>query len=341
MLPVPASGADTSNRCPQCHGLVDGLYRNMRDRLFDAPGVRALASCDVCSVVWLVPRPSTDELPAFYKTYFTHGDEFIDAPAGARTNPFIAAALARMGYRTAAGTLASLVAHVPQVFDACAGYAYWLPHVPGGTLLDVGCGDGRHLRQTQTLGWRVTGLEPDPIAAEVARTRYGLDVRTDDLHSLPDASFDAVVMHHVVEHLPDYPLALREATRVLRPGGHCVVVTPNTRSLGRRMFGRAWVHWDPPRHLQLFSPPSLEAALIESGLVSVRVWTTARNARFAGSASLEIRRSRNERASAGPPGLPRRVAGLLFQATEHALLAVHASAGEELVARGRRPDAAV
>lgn len=335
MRAVPA---DVLERCPRCQGALDSLYLSMRDRLFHAPGERALASCGLCSLVWLIPRPSSDELPAFYSTYFTHGDETVDGGAPSPRNPFVNAALTRMGYDGRPGMLAALMVRLPQVFDACAGHAYWLPRVPNGTLLDVGCGDGRHLRQTQALGWRVTGLEPDPVAAEVARTRFGLDVRTDDLGSLPDASFDAIVMHHVVEHLPDHARDLRNVWRVLRPGGRCVIVTPNTRSLGRRIFGRAWVHWDPPRHLQLFCPSSLRTALTESGLVDVRVWTTARNARFAGSASLEIGRSTDERATTGPPSVPRRVAGLLFQILEHALLAVDASAGEEVVATGQRAD---
>jgi SAM-dependent methyltransferase len=217
------------------------------------------------------------------------------------------------------------------VRDLLLGQVYWLP-TPPGRLLDVGCGDGRHLRLLRTLGWEVLGIDTDGAAAEVARKTFGLDVRTSTMRELPEAWFDAVVLHHVFEHVLDPDETLRDIRRVLRPGGRCIIVTPNGASLAQRLFGRSWVHWDPPRHLQVFVPTSLRTVLARHRFSRIDVRTTARNARFAWSASTGIRLSANERTGAGAPPLLRRISGLGFQVVESLALTVNGHLGEELVA---------
>jgi hypothetical protein len=58
-----------------------------------------------------------------------------------------------------------------------------------------------------------------------------------------------------------------------------VVVTPNSRSLGSRWFGRSWRGWEVPRHLFVFSPESLKACAERAGLQVAEIRTTARSAR--------------------------------------------------------------
>jgi len=107
--------------------------------------------------------------------------------------------------------------------------AYLLPLLrPGLDLLDVGCGPG-----TLTAGLaarvapgRVLGLDAsaDPLAearaaAEQARVEVTFDVGDVYALDLPDASFDVVHAHQVLQHLTDPVAALREMARVCRPGG--------------------------------------------------------------------------------------------------------------------------
>lgn len=105
-----------------------------------------------------------------------------------------------------------------------------LPHLKSGaTVLDVGCGPGTITADiaTQVTPGRVTALEVTDEALGLARAeiaRRGLDTvdfAVGDVHALdfPDASFDVVHAHQVLQHLGDPVGALREMRRVTRPGG--------------------------------------------------------------------------------------------------------------------------
>ena len=213
------------------------------------------------------------------------------------------------------------------------GSVRWLEAREGGRLLDVGCGNGVFLDVMRQLGWEVTGVDPDGAAVTVARQKLGLQVFEGSLEEagLPGGHFDAITMNHVIEHVPDPIGTLRECHRVLRPGGRLVVATPNISSLGRRLFDDAWVLWDPPRHLHLFSQSALRACAELAGLEISELRTTARGAPYTHAASGLIRRD-----GAIPGGSPERrgaslwLQGLGFLAREHGLFGP-GEAGEEIV----------
>src|SRR5437762_13398434 len=64
---------------------------------------------------------------------------------------------------------------MPPVWDECAQVVRSVRGPVRGELFDVGCGNGSYLEVMRALGWRVRGLEPDPVAARIARGR-GFDV---------------------------------------------------------------------------------------------------------------------------------------------------------------------
>jgi SAM-dependent methyltransferase len=121
------------------------------------------------------------------------------------------------------------------------------------------------------LGWDVCGVEPDPQAAAEAAAA-GLDVRVVvlDTVSLPEAHFDAITLHHVIEHLHDPVGTLRLCRKLLKPGGVISIATPNFNAEGHRLFGKDWFPLEPPRHLLLFTPPSLRQALERAGFTPDR-----------------------------------------------------------------------
>jgi len=138
-------------------------------------------------------------------------------------------------------------------------------------LLDVGCGNGEFMAQMKTLGWRVRGIEPDPVAAAAARNA-GLDVQQGFFTeaSAVEGEFDAVTLSHVIEHLHFPSEMLRLCYRYLRPGGVVWIGTPNIDALGHERFGPAWQGLDPPRHLILFNVAILTGLLRDAGFADIR-----------------------------------------------------------------------
>ena len=105
-----------------------------------------------------------------------------------------------------------------------------LPYLRAGqSVLDVGCGPGTITCDLDALvaPGRVTAVEPTEAALDLARAeadRRGtttIDFAVADVHALdlPDASYDVVHAHQVLQHVADPVLALREMRRVCKPGG--------------------------------------------------------------------------------------------------------------------------
>jgi ubiquinone/menaquinone biosynthesis C-methylase UbiE len=127
----------------------------------------------------------------------------------------------------------------------CIDYAYgrYLRAVPDGRrydqVLEVGCGTGfflLNLHQAGVVGEAYcTDISPRMVDVCVSNgRRLGIDVtgRVADAEALPfdDASFDLVIGHAVVHHLPDLETTFEEFVRVLRPGGRLVIAGEPTRT---------------------------------------------------------------------------------------------------------------
>ena len=104
-------------------------------------------------------------------------------------------------------------------------------------VLEIGVGLGTDFIRYARAGARVTGVDLTPRAVELTRRRLtneGLqgDVRLADAEALPfaDGSFDTVYSWGVLHHTPDTRAAVREALRVLRPGGRVCVMLYGRRS---------------------------------------------------------------------------------------------------------------
>lgn len=121
-----------------------------------------------------------------------------------------------------------------------------LRHAPRvGNLLDVGCSAGAFLESAARLGWEVCGVEPNPVPARRAASD-GFAVHVGFLADarFPDASFDAVTLLEVLEHLCDPVPVFLEIRRLLRPGGVCIVTTGYRDSWTARFRGGEWPYFD-------------------------------------------------------------------------------------------------
>jgi SAM-dependent methyltransferase len=116
--------------------------------------------------------------------------------------------------------------------------AYWsyrgaffdLVPSPKGRTLEIGCGEGRVTRDLAARGHRVTALDASPtlLRAAVERDPDGEYVLgTAEALPFPDATFGLVVAYNVLIDVDDMPAAVREAARVLAPGGALTICVPH------------------------------------------------------------------------------------------------------------------
>jgi len=148
-------------------------------------------------------------------------------------------------------------------------------HVGPGRLLDVGSGLGDVLAAGVRRGWRVTGIEPNGLAAGWAARRVPqAEVVCQSLEEFAGrkGTFDVVTCLEVIEHFRDPGACLERIRRLLRPGGILVATTPDAGSLHARVSGRRWVHYHRD-HLWYFDRRILARLARRAGLEVLRCAT--------------------------------------------------------------------
>ncbi|NYI06796.1 class I SAM-dependent methyltransferase [Allostreptomyces psammosilenae] len=155
------------------------------------------------------------------------------------------------------------------------------PLAPGDTVLDVGCGAGRHSFEAYRRGARVVALDRSAkdvrevatmFAAMAAEKQVPAGAEAiameGDAHALPfpDDSFDKVIASEILEHIPDDKSVLAEAARVLRPGGLLAVTVP--RWLPEQICWKLSdaYHEVEGGHIRIYRGDELVARIEEAGL---------------------------------------------------------------------------
>jgi SAM-dependent methyltransferase len=158
--------------------------------------------------------------------------------------------------------------------------------IPAGVrVLDAPCGSGALVAALQNAGYDALGTDVVPAAAQLLGDSF---LPADLSEGIPcaDESCDVVLSIEGVEHLENPYAFLREIRRVLRPGGLCIITTPNTVSIRSRVrfFGSGFYNQDPRplnessrhplHHISLKTFSELRYALVASGLFLVDVGHT-------------------------------------------------------------------
>jgi 2-polyprenyl-3-methyl-5-hydroxy-6-metoxy-1,4-benzoquinol methylase len=150
-----------------------------------------------------------------------------------------------------------------------------------GRLLDIGCGEGLFLEIAKRDGWDVIGTELSSFAVNHIREKHGIQVFKGEIVDigLPDKSFDAVTMWHVLEHTTDPIMTLKEIKRVIKEDGIFILAVPNLNNYpskwvyrivkGRRMH--LFSPEDRELHLYHFTPKTIELALEKTGFGVERI----------------------------------------------------------------------
>ncbi|MFC2036378.1 class I SAM-dependent methyltransferase [Chloroflexota bacterium] len=231
-------------KCNLCGAQDAGELYTVHDWYWFNGGPFTIVCCHRCDLVYLNPRPTSQELDQFNQSMWNmwsvsdQSVAHIGSPELARdTHAEILRDLGKLNPKT-------------------------------GRLLEIGSGQGGFLKLLEQKGWEVHGIDISAECTAYAQDVHGLNnVMIADLldADLDGDFFDIVVMNHVIEHLPDPKSYLDEVYRVLKPGGVLCISTPNIDSLQARVFGEYWRALSVPLHLVLFSPNTLSEMLAETG----------------------------------------------------------------------------
>lgn len=155
---------------------------------------------------------------------------------------------------------------------ACEHKRGYLRHLPMGTVVDIGCGEGVLLDVARASGRRVLGIDSDAAAVDMARGRGHEVLHGDALELLQQLArqgvlWDGAVLAHVVEHHePARALALlRAIAAILRPGGVLVLATPNCANY----IVQSELFWLDPTHLRPYPRLLVERLADQAGFVVV------------------------------------------------------------------------
>lgn len=214
--------------------------------------VFAAMQCKSCGLVYLNPRPSVSEFDRIYPPSY-HAFDFSEKDYG-----FVF----KVRSRLEANRLLSFCKDLPA--DA--------------KILDVGCGDGFHLRLLRDFGeknWTLEGLDASEKAAGAA-AKSGIKVHlgTAEENDLPAENYDLAFLIQTVEHVEKPEKVLPAIHKLLKKGGRLVVVTDNTDSLDFKLFKNGyWGGYHFPRHWNLFNRGALTKLAEKSGFEIAEIKT--------------------------------------------------------------------
>ena len=198
-----------------------------------------LVTCAACGLTFVNPRPTGDQLDAYYASFY-YGNRHP-----ALKDTFMDLRARKIG--------------APDTD---------LP------VLDLGCGSGDFLLACRRRGWKTIGVEQPEAPAMQRLNDLGIPVVSPAaMDSIEANSIDTVTAWHVLEHLSEPRTTFDQVRRILKPGGRFVIEVPNFASWQAGIGGPDWFHVDVPRHLLHFDRRSLGVLLEESDFTAER-WST-------------------------------------------------------------------
>lgn len=244
-------------RCLWCHASHAARTFTARERLFGMEGEFEYAECAECGSLQILQPP--DDLrryyPPEYDAYNILPDSYYTGLLG------VVRTWRDRTVATGKGLLGRLVLLVHPQQDPRVRSIRLLNLSPESRVLDVGCGSGLLLLIMHQLGFRsCEGIDPyypsdRPIGGRVPVYRRTLQEHV-ETQPIP---YDALMYHHVLEHVPDPEGELLLARRLLRPDGKVLVRLPLAGSYHWKRYGVDWFQLDAPRHLSIPSVQGMKA----------------------------------------------------------------------------------
>lgn len=141
-------------------------------------------------------------------------------------------------------------------------------------ILDIGCATGLFLSHMKKMGWKTYGIEVCKEACEYGNNVRGVNIFHGILSeaSFSKDTFDVIHLSHVIEHINDPKVFLKDVYKMLKPGGFIYCTTPNVDGLQAKWFKGRW-RSAIADHLVLFSVKTLNRILKDVGFENLKYRT--------------------------------------------------------------------
>lgn len=256
-----------TSSCLVCGSTGPAVLFTAKDHLVSGEDF-VLKRCNVCGFVFTADPPDEKDIEKFYlsEDYISHSDKkqnLTDRAYHLARNYML-----RKKYNLVSkisGREKNAVVDIdgPREEDTLAVIASGRRK---GVLVDIGSGTGYFADYMHRKDWNVTGIELSEPAREYSISRFGLTVVSPaEISAIKDGSADCVTLWHVLEHLYNPVVWLKEIERILKDDGTCIIALPNIQSADAGWFGNEWAALDAPRHLWHFSSVTLPAFIKQHG----------------------------------------------------------------------------
>ncbi|HEV7379885.1 MAG TPA: class I SAM-dependent methyltransferase [Dyadobacter sp.] len=237
---------ETLKKCPVCDADSFSNYLNVEDYTVSHKEF-TIQQCNACYFLLTNPRPSADEIGAYYQSeeYISHHDDSKDIMSRVYT---------------------SVRNHtIKEKLKLLNGL-----HPGKGSLLDIGCGTGNFIQACKENGWQVAATEPDSGARTIAEKRVGETIsETINAPGLQNKKYDVITLWHVLEHVHELNESVKWLHDHVNENGTIIIAVPNPQSFDALEYRRFWAAYDVPRHLYHFTKSSMKK-LMEKHELHVR-----------------------------------------------------------------------
>jgi SAM-dependent methyltransferase len=223
------------NSCPSCGDTKISPFLTAKDYTVSKEDFE-INRCQSCELLFTNPRPTSSEAGPYYSSdnYISHSD-------------------------TQEGVINKLY-HLVRNFTLKQ-KTRWIKNEKTGNLelLDIGCGNGHFLHACQKAGWKISGMELDPVTAARAKNMLGIDIYPSIQEIPKEERFRLISLWHVLEHVYELEEYFKFFKSRIAKEGVLLLALPNSKSFDAHYFKEYWAAYDVPRHIYHFDPITIES----------------------------------------------------------------------------------
>lgn len=234
----------TLTTCPICQESTFSEHSKVKDISISQETFK-LDTCLSCGFVFTNPQPDSNALSKYYdsEVYISHTG-------------------------TKKGLINKLY-HIVQNFNLKLKFNAIKKHVPRGTWVDYGAGNGAFLSYLIKKKIPNKGFEPDSTARKIGQDK-GANIEDTSKYSSDPEKLACITMWHVLEHVPNLSETISEHAHKLIRNGVLTIAVPNHHSFDGKYYKSFWAAYDVPRHLWHFTESDIISLVEKSGLKHIQ-----------------------------------------------------------------------